>query len=78
MKKIIFIFLTLIFCLIPVTALAQDEGLALKLTRDFGYGSGGQIQGKFSLRVSGPDDIVEVDFIIDGEVVHTAAEAPFR
>ena len=50
----------------------------MRLTRDFGYGAGGQIQGKFSLRVDGPTDIGRVDFIIDGEVVHTITEAPFR
>ena len=78
MIKILKIIVILIFCLVPVSALAQSEDLDLRLTRDFGYGAGGQIQGKFSLRVDGPADIVQVDFIIDGEVVHTITEAPFR
>ena len=68
----------LVICLFPVSALAQSEELDLRLTRDFGYGAGGQIQGKFSLRVGGPEDIVQVDFIMDGEVIHTATEPPFR
>jgi hypothetical protein len=78
MRKILLIVAILIFSLVPVSALAQSEDLDLRLTRDFGYGAGGQVQGKFSLRVDGPADIVRVDFVIDGEVVHTITEAPFR
>jgi len=72
----------MVFCalLIPISATAQkeDEALPLRLTRDWGYGAGGQIQGKFSLRVDDPGDIVKVDFIMDEEVVHSATAAPFR
>lgn len=78
MRKIMLIVATLIFFLLPGSVLAQGEELDLRLTRDFGYGAGGQIQGKFSLRVDGPADIIRVDFIIDGEVVHMITEAPFR
>ena len=78
MRKILFIAAVLILCLLPVSVLAQSEELDLRLTRDFGYGAGSQIQGKFSLRVDGPAGIVRVDFIIDGEVVDTVTEAPFR
>lgn len=78
MRKIILIIALLSPFLFPRSVLAQDEELSLRLTRDFGYGAGAQIQGKFSLRVSGPDDILKVNFIIDDEVVHTATEPPFR
>ena len=78
MRKILLIVASLIFFLLPVSVMAQGEELDLRLTRDFGYGAGGQIQGKFSLRVDGSANIVRVDFIIDGEVVHTITEAPFR
>ncbi len=81
MRKIFLIFAVLGIFLFPLSALAQSEEgtLSLRLTRDYGYGGmNGQIQGKFSLRVNGPDDIVKVDFIIDGEVVHTSTESPFR
>lgn len=78
MRKIFLIGIVLSFFLLPSQVLAQSEELYLRLTRDFGYGAGSQIQGKFSLRVSGPDDIVRVDFMIDGEIVHTATEQPFR
>jgi hypothetical protein len=78
MRKLLTISALLALLLLPTSARAQEEELALRLTRDFGYGAGAQIQGTFSLRVSGPEDVVKVDFIIDGEVVHTATEAPFR
>ena len=78
MRKISIIAIVLGIFLFPILALAQDDELDLRLTRDWGYGAGGQIQGRFSLRVSGPDDVVKVDFIFDGESVHTATEQPFR
>ena len=80
MRKILLIVVFFCALLFPISVAAQgeEETLALRLNRDWGYGAGGQIQGKFSLRVSGPDDIVKVDFIIDDKVVHTSTEAPFR
>ncbi len=81
MRKIFLNFAVLGIFLFPLSALAQseEETLSLRLTRDFGYGGmNGQIQGKFSLRVNDPDDIVKVDFIIDDEIVHTSTELPFR
>jgi hypothetical protein len=60
-------------------ALAQDEPvLQLRLSRDNGYGLGNQMQGNFSYRVSGPDDLVRVEFLMDGEVIGEATEEPFR
>jgi hypothetical protein len=51
----------------------------LKLTRDWGYGGfSGDIQGRFSLKASGPDNLVEVRFIIDGIVVASVTEPPFN
>lgn len=80
MKKILLIcvFLSTLLPPFAVSAQTDEETLSLRLSRDWGFGAGAQIQGKFSLRVSGPDDIVKVDFIIDGEVVYTSTEAPFR
>jgi hypothetical protein len=78
MIKIKIIIVVFVCSLLPVSVYAQGEELELKLTRDFGYGAGGQIQGRFSLRVSGPDDIVKVDYIVDGKVVQTITEPPFR
>ena len=60
-------------------ALAQDASqLVLKLNRDFGYSSGtGQIQA-FSMRVSGPESLVRVEFLIDGNTIGEATAPPFN
>lgn len=50
---------------------------ALSLTRDFGYGNGGQIRGAFSARVSGPDGYTKVVYTIDGQVMAELISAPF-
>ena len=61
-----------------VAAQEDEPQLELRLSRDFGYGSGLQIQGRFSYRVSGPDDLVRVQFLLDDEVIGEATEPPFR
>jgi len=79
MKRITILFLITSLLLAPAAALQSQEGdLELDLRRDFGYGMGGDIQGKFTLTASGPDDLVEVAFLFDEEVVSVAEEAPFR
>ena len=64
------VILLIVILLSPIPAFAQDEDetLTLRLSRDFGYGGGGRIQGRFSVRASGPDNMMRVEFIIDGEV----------
>ena len=69
----------LAFLLIGITGIvsAQDtEELKLRLSRDFGYGGGVQIQGSFSLRVSGPDDLVRVAYLIDDQLMGESTESP--
>ncbi|MBU2610509.1 MAG: hypothetical protein KJ606_06125 [Chloroflexi bacterium] len=59
--------------------LAQTEELKLSFSRDFGYSSGaGDIQGTFSMKVSGPDDLARVEFYIDETKIGEDFEAPFR
>ncbi len=61
------------------SAYAQDEDkVTLNLSRDFGYASGGEIQGTFSMHVEGPDSLVKVNFLIDGESIGEDSEAPFK
>jgi hypothetical protein len=62
-----------------ISALAQGDGeLTLTLSRDFGYSSGtGRIQGTFSLRASGQEDLQRVVFLIDGQPVGEDSQAPF-
>ncbi len=61
-------------------ALAQDDNLLeLRLNRDFGYSSGtGRIQGAFSMRVRGPDNLSRVEFQIDGLTIGEVITAPFN
>ncbi len=60
-------------------ARAQDQNqLTLSMSRDFGFASGGQIQGTFSMKVSGPSNLVKVDFMIDGKTIFEATQAPFK
>lgn len=61
-----------------VPALAQEAELELGLHRDFGYSAGGRIQGAFSLTVSGPQHLVEVRYLLDGQEMGVVTEPPFR
>ena len=71
--------LLILFLALPKVALAQDETqLKLSLSRDNGFGLGNQMQGKFSYRVSGPENLVRVEFLMDGEVIGESTEEPFR
>jgi len=79
MKKLyVFLLFALAFAL-PFSVNSQEETLELNLTRDWGYGGfAGEIQGKFSLRASGSDNLIEVRFMIDDAVVATDTEPPFN
>lgn len=80
MKKIRFallLVLTLSLLAVPA-ALAQSEDLKLTMSRDWGYGGlNGDIQGLFSMHVSGPDPLVKVEFYIDETKIGEDTEAPF-
>jgi hypothetical protein len=59
-------------------ALAQAETIKLSLSRDWGYGGfGGDIQGTFSMHVSGPAGLERVEFFIDDTRIGEDADAPF-
>lgn len=57
---------------------AQEEGLTLRLSRDFGSAVGVQIRGTFSYHVTGPANLERVVFLLDGEPIGEDREAPFR
>ncbi len=81
MKKLgLAISLVILSSLLVFTAsLAQAEELTLSFSRDFGYSSGaGDIQGSFSMKVSGPDDLARVEFYIDETKIGEDTEPPFR
>jgi len=60
-------------------AIAQSTVLNLKKSRDWGYGGlNGDIQGLFSMRVTGPSDLVRVEFFIDASRIGELEKAPFN
>ena len=80
MKKTqIALLIALVAGLVAVTGvLAQDEGLTLRLSRDWGYGGlNGDIQGTFSMKASGPANLARVEFYIDDTKIGEAVSAPF-
>ncbi len=74
----------LIIAILALAALSgsapAQEGppLRLRLIRTFGYGGFNQIEGNFNLRLSDPPPLERVEFLVDGEVVHTATGALFE
>lgn len=80
MKKIILIaIVTILICFSFVSVVsAQSEGLSISLSRDFGYGGfNGDIQGTFSIKASGPETLLRVDFYLDETLLGEDASAPF-
>jgi len=80
-KFILYLLLVLVLMVPSTTARAQEDSpvITLTLTKDMGYGGfGGDIQGTFSMKASGPNELVEVQFFIDNTLIGTDSEAPFR
>ncbi|MBT3240108.1 MAG: hypothetical protein HON98_05285 [Chloroflexi bacterium] len=79
-QKTILVSIILIFLLLfPSIALAQDSDFSIRLSRDNGYGGfNGEIQGTFSIRASGPDSLVEVQFYIDDQLIGNLDSKPFN
>lgn len=80
MKKLIWFCLFFVFAL-PITVYAQDQESVLKVvfSRDWGYGGfAGEIQGKFSFKVTAPDSLVEVRYMIDDQVMAVLTTPPFK
>jgi hypothetical protein len=81
MKKTTFaIFFSVILSLFAVTAtLAQSDTLHLSLSRDWGYGGfANDIQGTFSMIVTGPDTLSRVEFYIDETMIGEITTSPYR
>ena len=57
----------------------QAEPLQIRLNRDWGYSSGtGKVQGTFSIRSSGPDDLSRVVFYLDDQILGEVSEPPYN
>jgi hypothetical protein len=67
------------FGVLPAFAQSEDE-LVFSMSRDFGYASisGGDIQGTFTMKVSGPDDLTKVIFYVDDQSIGEDTEPPFK
>jgi hypothetical protein len=61
----------------PAAAQAQFPDLELQLSKDFGYAAGSQIQGRFTLSVRGPEDLIHVQYLLDGAPLGQADAPPF-
>jgi hypothetical protein len=70
--------LLMIWLLVAMPVLAQEEGLSISVSKQFGYNMGSQIQGTFKIRVRGPEDLATVTFLLDGETLGEATTAPFE
>ena len=81
MKRIYFAILISIFAILLAVsvATAQAEQLSMRISRDWGYGGfNGDIQGLFSMHVTGPTDLAKVTFYIDSTVIGEVDKSPFN
>jgi hypothetical protein len=80
-KNSFYVFLILVAILgyvTPVRAQVVEE-LEFSVSRDFGSSDGtGNIQGTFSMKVTGPSNLVKVQFYIDNTVIAEDTEPPFK
>jgi len=70
------IFLVTLTGLTTTVYAQEEEPIQLRLRRDWGYGGGVDIQGNFSLSVSGPENLNRVEYFIDSELMGESIEAP--
>jgi Bacterial Ig domain len=80
-KKISFaLFATILVSLFAsLLVLAQTEQLTLKMSRDWGYGGfNGDIEGLFSMKVTGPADLARVEYYIDETKIGEVSRSPFN
>lgn len=78
MKRIVWLLVAALLTFTAVT-FAQEPGLELRLTRDFGSAFGsGNIRGTFSYRVNAPEDVTRVIFLLDGAPIAEDTAPPWR
>jgi hypothetical protein len=78
MKYALLLTVLLTVALTSVT-MAQADQLSLRLSRDWGYGGlNGDIQGLFSMRVTGPADLARVEYFIDDVKIGEVTALPYN
>jgi hypothetical protein len=76
-KLLLFVITSLL--MLPANVFAQETPeFELFIRRNVGYSAAGEIQGSFRAEATGPDDLAQVTFKIDGEVLGLDSEPPFR
>ena len=71
--------LTILLFTVSMNLAQQDEQLKISLKRNWGFSSGtGKIQGTFTIRTKGPDDLTRVVYYLDDQVLGESSEAPFE
>lgn len=71
-------FLLLILAAVVAPVYAQDAEFRLHAQRNFGYSSGSDIRGSFTLSIYGDEKTIQsVRFLMDGSEIATATKAPF-
>jgi len=81
MKRLVPIIILFAAAILTFPAFAQEDGggLTLRLTRDFGYGGfSGQIEGTFSMRVTGPENLERVEYYMDEGLIAEITAEPFN
>lgn len=62
----------------PVKAQTPESPVyTLGINRDFGYGAGSQIRGLFTVKIAGPEEIAQVEYLIDGQPMTIVTASPF-
>ncbi len=57
----------------------EQEGIDLRLTRNFGFSSGsGKIQGTFTATAVGPNDMIQASFYLDDQLMGEVKQSPFK
>jgi hypothetical protein len=72
------LFVTLIVLITHSIGLAQETEFELQLLRTFGFQAGLQVQGSFSARITGPEDLERVTLYLDGGIIGVDETEPFR
>jgi hypothetical protein len=76
-RVVSFFLIAVVFLATPGIGLAQDGQYSLNLNRNFGFSSGSQIRGTFTVDVIGPEGIQSVTYLIDGQKMAEVSQAPF-
>ena len=79
-KAIIAVILSLGLCFaLPHSGFSQDDAYTVHVRKDFGYNMGSQIQGRFTVSLSGEEQgVAAVAFFVDDTLLSQFEAPPFR